>query len=179
MILSCEVLESPIGEVQILTDRDGTLWSIEFDCTPEDQLKIMEHFHRGESIQIEPSGAESQAFLALQRYFGGDLKAIEGLPVCTGGTEFQSRVWQELLKIPVGSVISYGELAERIGNPKAVRAVGLANGANPISIVIPCHRVIGSDRSLTGYGGGLPRKKWLLEHEGAMPAETHQPRLFA
>ena len=86
------------------------------------------------------------------------------------GTTFQHLVWDALTRIPVGETVSYGELADRIGKASAVRAVGLANGANPISVVVPCHRVIGSDGSLTGYGGGLPRKRWLLRHEGALPA---------
>ena len=85
----------------------------------------------------------------------------------TAGTPFQKTVWKTLRKIECGHTISYAELARRIGRPSAVRAVGLANGQNPVSVVVPCHRVIGSDGRLTGYGGGLPRKKWLLEHEGA------------
>ena len=90
---------------------------------------------------------------------------LSGLPVVFDGTEFQRRVWRALREIPCGETCSYGDLALRIGNPKAVRAVGLANGANPIGVVVPCHRVIGADGSLTGYGGGVERKNWLLEHE--------------
>ncbi len=102
---------------------------------------------------------------AFARYFAGDLRAIEALPVCSAGTEFQRAVWSALREIPCGETWSYGELARRIGRPTAVRAVGLANGANPVAVVVPCHRVIGADRSLTGYGGGLHRKEWLLAHE--------------
>ena len=105
---------------------------------------------------------------ALRAYFKGDLGVIDKLPVETTGTPFQRSVWKALRKIGSGKTISYAELARRIGKPKAVRAAGLANGQNPISIVVPCHRVIGSNGTLTGYGGGLPRKKWLLEHEGAL-----------
>jgi methylated-DNA-[protein]-cysteine S-methyltransferase len=94
---------------------------------------------------------------------------IDKLPVKTAGTPFQRSVWKALRKIECGRTISYAELARRIGKPRAVRAVGLANGQNPVSVVVPCPRVIGSNGSLTGYGGGLPRKKWLLEHEGAKP----------
>jgi methylated-DNA-[protein]-cysteine S-methyltransferase len=101
-------------------------------------------------------------------YFKGDIAVIDTLPVETTGTPFQRSVWQALRKIRRGTTISYAELARRIGNPRAVRAAGLANGQNPIGIVVPCHRVIGSNGTLTGYGGGLPRKKWLLEHEGAL-----------
>ena len=105
---------------------------------------------------------------AMRAYFAGDLAVIDTLKVDTGGTDFQRAVWRQLRRIPCGKTISYAELARRIGKPKAVRAVGLANGSNPISIVVPCHRVIGTDGSLTGYGGGLHRKQWLLEHEHAL-----------
>ena len=100
----------------------------------------------------------------LQAYFAGELRDFE-LPLAAEGTPFQQRVWRALCDIPYGETISYGELARRIGQPTASRAVGLANGQNPISIVVPCHRVIGANGSLTGYGGGLARKRWLLAHE--------------
>ena len=100
----------------------------------------------------------------LRAYFAGELTEFD-LRLATGGAPFQQRVWAELQKIPYGSTISYGELARRVGNPKASRAVGAANGSNPISIIIPCHRVIGSNGKLTGYGGGIERKKFLLEFE--------------
>jgi methylated-DNA-[protein]-cysteine S-methyltransferase len=104
---------------------------------------------------------------ALEAYFDGELSALDGLPVVMQGTEFQRAVWRTLRTIPCGRTMSYGELARRIGRPRAVRAVGLANGANPIGIVVPCHRVIGADGTLTGYGGGVDRKRWLLDHESA------------
>ncbi len=100
----------------------------------------------------------------MDAYFAGTRHNFD-LPLNLQGTEFQRSVWHGLCEIPFGETISYGELARRLGNPKAMRAVGLANGRNPISIIVPCHRVIGADGSLTGYGGGLPMKKWLLEHE--------------
>ena len=102
----------------------------------------------------------------MRRYFKGEIGVLADLPVATTGTPFQNSVWQALRKIKDGTTIYYAELARRIGKPRAVRAAGLANGQNPISIVVPCHRVIGSNGSLTGYGGGLERKQWLLEHEG-------------
>jgi methylated-DNA-[protein]-cysteine S-methyltransferase len=102
----------------------------------------------------------------LHAYFAGVLTDFE-IPMDMRGTDFQRRVWAELCEIPYGETISYGELARRVGNPQASRAVGLANGRNPVAIVVPCHRVIGADGSLTGYGGGLGRKVWLLEHEAA------------
>ncbi len=102
----------------------------------------------------------------LHAYFDGDLTVFE-IPVRLGGTAFQREVWSQLQDIPYGETISYGELARRVGSPKASRAVGLANGRNPVSIIVPCHRVIGSNGQLTGYGGGIERKTWLLDHEAA------------
>jgi methylated-DNA-[protein]-cysteine S-methyltransferase len=106
-----------------------------------------------------------EAVRQLSEYFAGTRRTFH-LPLRLQGTEFQQRVWRELTEIPYGETWSYGQLARRIGNPNASRAVGLANGRNPISILVPCHRVIGADGSLTGYGGGLERKQWLLAHEG-------------
>ena len=122
--------------------------------------------HYGEhgfSLQsaVNPGGFSA----AIAAYFAGNLAAIAPLPVATGGTEFQRTVWQALRQIPCGETLSYAALARSIGRDAAVRAVGLANGSNPISVVVPCHRVIGSDGSLTGYGGGIERKRWLLAHE--------------
>jgi len=103
----------------------------------------------------------------LAAYFAGDIHAIDDIPTATAGTVFQREVWRALRDIPAAETISYGQLAQRIGRPRAVRAVGLANGSNPIGVVVPCHRVIGANGSLTGYGGGLHRKEWLLAHERA------------
>lgn len=103
---------------------------------------------------------------AISDYFAGDLAAIDTIPVATGGTSFQRDVWAALRTIRAGTTLSYGALARQLGHPKAVRATGMANGANPVAIVVPCHRVIGSDGTLTGYGGGINRKRWLLAHEG-------------
>ena len=110
---------------------------------------------------VDPGGLSA----AMNAYFAGELAAIDALPVATGGTAFQRTVWRALREIPCGETISYAALARRIGRESAVRAVGFANGSNPISVVVPCHRVIGSDGSLTGYGGGIERKRWLLAHE--------------
>ena len=107
---------------------------------------------------------------ALARFFAGDVEAIAPLAVRTNGTDFQRRVWAALRRIPAGRTTTYGELAATIGAPAASRAVGLANGANPIAIVVPCHRVIGANGTLTGYGGGLARKRWLLDHERRVEA---------
>ncbi len=124
--------------------------------------------HYGESeIRLHSARQDSQARHALAAYFEGELDAIDALPTATAGTDFQRQVWAALRLIPTGLTVSYGRLAAKLGRPAAVRAVGLANGANPIAIVVPCHRVIGADASLTGYGGGLDRKRWLLAHESA------------
>lgn len=106
----------------------------------------------------------AEAQKQMKAYFAGELTEFD-LPLVMRGTEFQQQVWQELQNIPFGVTISYGELAERVGNPKSSRAVGAANGRNPISIIVPCHRVIGANGKLTGYGGGMERKEWLLAHE--------------
>ena len=110
----------------------------------------------------DPGGARR----VLTRYFDGDLNSLDELDVELHGTEFQQRVWKALRTVRAGTTASYLELANRVGAPAAVRAVGAANGANPIAVVLPCHRIIGSNGSLTGYGGGLQRKRWLLDHEG-------------
>ncbi len=112
---------------------------------------------------------------AVGRYFAGDLAALDRVKILADGTPFQQSVWTELRKIPAGTTISYAELAHRIGRPQAVRAAGAANGANPIGIVIPCHRVIGANGNLTGYGGGIEKKSWLLEHERKHAPETPSP----
>ncbi len=113
-------------------------------------------------VAEDPAGAAT----ALTRYLGGDRRALEEVPVDLGGTPFQRDVWAALRSVPAGSTVTYAEIARRIGRPKAVRAVGAANGSNPVSLFVPCHRVIGKD-GLRGYAGGLTRKEWLLAHEAA------------
>jgi O-6-methylguanine DNA methyltransferase len=113
---------------------------------------------------------------ALSAYFDGDLRALDAVPVDLTGTEFQLQVWAALRNIPPGRTLSYGDLAKTVGRPTAVRAVGAANGANPVSLVVPCHRVIASDGTLGGYGWGLECKRWLLAHEGALPGELPHGR---
>jgi methylated-DNA-[protein]-cysteine S-methyltransferase len=157
--------ETPIGEMLIVADRDGNLRAAGW-ADYEHRLQRSLRHHCGENgfrleMHSNPHGLTS----AIRSYFAGELKAIDSLPVKTAGTAFQRQVWRALREIPCGSTVSYGELAVRIGRPAAVRAVGLANGSNPVGVVVPCHRVIGSDGSLTGYGGGIERKRWLLDHE--------------
>jgi methylated-DNA-[protein]-cysteine S-methyltransferase len=115
---------------------------------------------------IAPADDPAGAVRLLERYFAGDLAALDEIEVELHGTPFQQRVWNALRTVREGTTLSYAKLADRVGSPAAVRAVGAANGANPVAVVLPCHRIIGSDGSLTGYGGGLDRKRWLLEHEG-------------
>lgn len=133
----------------------------------------------GNDFAIEGRAAPAPIRRAISDYFLGDLYAINSIPVTTGGTSFQREVWAALRAIEAGTTLSYGALARQLGRPKSVRAVGLANGANPVAIVVPCHRVIGTDGSLTGYGGGISRKRWLLTHEGVALeklATRHMPK---
>jgi methylated-DNA-[protein]-cysteine S-methyltransferase len=160
-------MDTPLGELAIVADEAGRLRALDWtdhDAGMQRSLRRQYGMH-GFSLHSaqNPRGITD----VMRAYFAGHLTAIDDLPVATGGTAFQKAVWHALRQIPCGETISYGELARRIGRPAAVRAVVLANGANPISIVVPCHRVIGSDGSLTGYGGGLERKRWLLAHERA------------
>jgi methylated-DNA-[protein]-cysteine S-methyltransferase len=163
--LTFERLPTPIGEGLIVTDENGVLrafnWA-EYEAMMRRGLEA--HYGR---VPVQEGRATDAVRRAFETYFAGNIRALEGLAWATGGTDFQRSVWAALCTIPAGETVSYRELAQRIGNPKAVRAVGLANGQNPIAIMAPCHRVIGADRSLTGYGGGLDRKRWLLRHEGA------------
>jgi methylated-DNA-[protein]-cysteine S-methyltransferase len=163
--LTLESLATPFGPILVASDADGRLCAVEF-WNDEDEMRRLLHRHFG-AAQVAPGKVPASIRAAFERYFAGDRMALKAVPWRTGGTEFQRKVWNALTTIPVGETWSYAQLAAAIGKPKAVRAVGLANGANPIPIVVPCHRVIGANGSLTGFGGGLERKRWLLRHEGA------------
>ena len=159
--------DTPIGEMLIVADHEGNLCSAGWTDHEAGMLRLLQ-IHYGENgFKLESARNPSGLTHALTRYFAGELAAIDTLPVRMGGTQFQREVWRALREIPCGSTLSYAKLAEQIGRPRAVRAVGLANGSNPVGVVVPCHRVIGADGSLTGYGGGIARKRWLLNHEGA------------
>jgi methylated-DNA-[protein]-cysteine S-methyltransferase len=160
-------LPTPIGEALLLTDDDGLLRALDWE-DHEPRLRRLAQRHYGD-VELVGGPAPRAVRGALGDYFAGDPTAIAGLAWRTRGTPFQRQVWAALCDIPLGETLSYAGLAARIGAPKAVRAVGLANGANPVGVVVPCHRVIGTNGSLTGYGGGLERKRWLLAHEGAIP----------
>jgi methylated-DNA-[protein]-cysteine S-methyltransferase len=141
-------LDSPVGPLTIVVDHDGRLSAI--------------HFGASDAV---PTADCSHVVAQLAEYFSGSRRTFD-LELAPRGTPFQLAVWNELLKIGYGETITYAEVARRIGKPSAVRAVGAANGANPIPLIVPCHRVIGSNGTLTGYGGGIERKQWLLAHEG-------------
>ncbi len=160
-----ENLSTPLGELLLLTDAEQHIRAIDWHDHVERMHRLLRQQYKHTQITIQSATHTSPAAQVLQAYFAGDIAAIDTLPVATGGTDFQRQVWSALREIPAGQTLSYGELARRIGRPKAVRAVGLANGANPVGVVVPCHRVVGSNGSLTGYGGGLHRKAWLLDHE--------------
>jgi methylated-DNA-[protein]-cysteine S-methyltransferase len=153
--LFLDQLETPVGTLRLLVTPDGALRRLGwFDDAELDA--------GGEVVrERDPCGVSS----ALAAYFAGRVEAIDALRADGAGTAFQRRVWQALREIPAGSTESYGAIALRVGSPRAVRAVGSANHDNPIAIVVPCHRVIGKNGSLTGYAGGLDRKRWLLAHE--------------
>jgi methylated-DNA-[protein]-cysteine S-methyltransferase len=159
-------LATPIGELIIIADREGRLRTIDWTDHEARMKRLLDRYYGKGRYTLTPKRDPGGLTSAMRRYFKGEIGVLKDLPVATTGTAFQNDVWRALRKIKDGTTISYAELARRIGKPKAVRAAGLANGQNPISIVVPCHRVIGSDGSLTGYGGGLERKQWLLAHEG-------------
>jgi methylated-DNA-[protein]-cysteine S-methyltransferase len=158
-------VSSPLGTLALAWDDEQRLRVLDFQ-THETRMARLLRRHYGEGgYTLVPAPAPAAIAVPLGAYFAGALRAIETVPVETGGTEFQRHVWAALREIPAGTTTTYRELAASIGRPSACRAVGLANGANPVGIVVPCHRVIGADGTLTGYGGGLERKRWLLAHE--------------
>ncbi|TPG59283.1 methylated-DNA--[protein]-cysteine S-methyltransferase [Ewingella americana] len=193
LTLVSETIDTPLGELEIVTDQQGQLRALEWADFHHRLLQLLVR-HYGVAVspkemgsKITLSGAKTSFSLnqdsvdaavrqRIQDYFSGDLHAIDSLPVATAGTEFQRRVWQMLRTIPCGQIMTYGQMAAKLDNPGASRAVGLANGSNPISVVVPCHRVIGSNGALTGYAGGVDRKKWLLIHEGYL--KSPQKSLF-
>jgi methylated-DNA-[protein]-cysteine S-methyltransferase len=175
-------ISTPIGELLILADNGGNLRAVEWSDHEARMRRLLRVRHGAEGYVLESASNPHGLSQAISRYFAGELTAIDNLPVETAGTAFQREVWRRLRTIPCGTTLSYGELARRIGRPAAVRAVGLANGSNPIGVVVPCHRVIGANGSLTGYGGGIERKQWLLAHERSAPVAIAHPgplKMFA
>jgi methylated-DNA-[protein]-cysteine S-methyltransferase len=158
-------VETPIGDM-ILVAKDGVLLMLEFQDSEDRVAREM----RARFGEMELQQASNPFGLSdfIRDYFAGNLHAIDTLITDGGGTEFEQQVWRELRKIPIGTTVSYGDIAKKLGDIGLSRAVGTANARNPVAIVVPCHRVIGSDGTMTGYGGGLARKEWLLRHEGAL-----------
>jgi methylated-DNA-[protein]-cysteine S-methyltransferase len=162
--LTLDRVATPVGEVLLVTDGLGSVRALDFAGYEDRMNRLLVRHAPGASLTA--GRAPGPVRTALERYFGGDVHALDGLTVTTGGTDFQRSVWKALRAIPAGETRTYGQLAAAIGSPKAVRAVGLANGRNPVALIVPCHRVIGANGTLTGYAGGLERKRWLLQHEG-------------
>ena len=166
-------LSTPIGQLIYVCNSEGVskgqgaLRMVDWSDHEARALRLLDiHYGKG-GYALTPKRDPFGLTTRLAAYFAGDIHAIDDIPTATAGTVFQREVWRALRAIPAAETISYGQLAQRIGRPRAVRAVGLANGSNPIGVVVPCHRVIGANGSLTGYGGGLHRKEWLLAHERA------------
>lgn len=157
-------LPTPIGTALLVTDADGHLRALDWE-DHEPRMRELLRLHYG-VVSLKQARAPRDMRLALSGYFKGDLDRLATIEWRVAGTPFQQKVWRALSKIPAGTPLSYGALAAKLKMPKAGRAVGHANGSNPISVVVPCHRLIGADGSLVKYGGGLARKRWLLQHEG-------------
>jgi methylated-DNA-[protein]-cysteine S-methyltransferase len=159
-------LQTPIGTALLVTDAGGVLRALDW----EEYAPRMEELLRLQygAVILKEARSPKDLRAALSGYFKGDLASLKTIEWRVAGTPFQRKVWTALPKIPAGTTRSYGALAAQLGMPKAVRAVGHANGSNPISVVVPCHRLIGANGALVKYGGGLQRKRWLLEHEGVV-----------
>jgi methylated-DNA-[protein]-cysteine S-methyltransferase len=159
-------LQTPIGTALLVTDADGALRALDWE-DHEPRMKELLRLQYGAPV-LRNVRAPDDIRAALTGYFAGDLDCLKRIKWRVAGTPFQRKVWTALTTIPASTTMSYGALAAKLEMPNAMRAVGHANGSNPISVVVPCHRVIGADGSLTGYGGGLERKRWLLQHEGVV-----------
>lgn len=174
MELSRTILPTPIGDMLALSTDEG-LCALEFtgprERLPRLERRLVRWFPPHEIVDREsPTIARTREW--LRAYFEGASADLDGLPLDMRGATFERRVWQALVRIPAGETTSYGAIAKNLGSPGASRAVGLANGSNPVAIIVPCHRVIGSSGALTGYGGGLNRKTWLLDHERRWRRDT-------
>lgn len=164
MLLTIGRVSSPLGDLLLVSDAAGRLHASDFaDC--EGRLHRLLTRRLGPDHRLTPGAPPPAVAQALARYFAGEVTAIDAVPVVLGGSDFQNRAWAALREIPAGQRATYGQQARRIGNPAAARAVGSANHDNPCNIIVPCHRIVGADGALTGYAGGLPRKRWLLTHE--------------
>jgi len=169
--LHASTYQSPIGPIELLSHNDRLCY-LDFADNPERLITLMTR--RYGKYEVVQSKDHDHWHQRLDRYFAGEKNAFDGILLETGGTAFQEKVWQSLREIPRGETLDYSSLAARAGNSRAVRAAASSNARNPISIVIPCHRVIGKDGSLRGYAGGEYRKQWLLEFEGAWKGPMQQ-----
>jgi methylated-DNA-[protein]-cysteine S-methyltransferase len=169
-LLGLDRLDTPIGTVLLVSDEDDVLCALDWQDY-EPRMRDLLRLQHGAFV-LKERAAAPDIRSALSAYFDGELDALRTIRWRLGGTPFQRKVWTALARIPAGTTMSYGALAAQLGSPKAMRAVGHANGANPISVVIPCHRLIGAGGSLVKYGGGLHRKRWLLAHEGVVLGEV-------
>jgi methylated-DNA-[protein]-cysteine S-methyltransferase len=162
-VTSVTTMDSPVGRLTIAA-HGPRVCLVHFGALSARLRSTLGSWYPGSPIEhrSDPGGAVK----VLERYFRGDLESLDEIDIDLHGTRFQQRVWMALRSVKAGTTLSYAGLADRVGSPSAVRAVGAANGANPVAVVLPCHRIIGSNGSLTGYGGGLDRKRWLLDHEG-------------
>ena len=162
--LTLDRVATPVGGVLLVTDAEGAVRALDFADYEARMMRLLGRHSPG--FTLGEGRAPDIVRLAVEAYFAGDVRALDRITVKTGGTEFQRTVWAALRAIPPGETRSYSQLAAAIGSPRAVRAAGLANGQNPVAVIVPCHRVIGANGNLTGYAGGLERKRWLLRHEG-------------
>ena len=164
-------VETPTGRMVLLADEQGNLRALDWESHAE-RLDGLLRRHYGSAVERQPAQDPYGLSSALSAYMAGELQALAIVPVATAGTAFQRAVWESLRRIPAGTTTTYGALAAGLGMPSAARAVGLANGANPIAIAVPCHRVVGANGALTGFGGGIERKQWLLAHERLARGQT-------
>jgi methylated-DNA-[protein]-cysteine S-methyltransferase len=162
-----------VGPIHMVAEG-GRLLAMEFGDV-EHRLMPMLRSRFGKEPMLESEDDLSEITSAIRAYFEGDLAAIDAIEVDGGGTEFQRHAWQSLRAIPPGETRTYGQMAAALGRPNAARAVGMANALNPISLVVPCHRLVGSNGSLTGYGGGIERKRWLIDHERRHASQIQLP----
>lgn len=162
-------METPLGEIYLSVDREGALRSLDWHEDGRDYYYSLNRYYR--DIECVKRAMPIDLRTLLQDYFAGNLNAIDNIEISLPGTDFQKSVWAALCEVPVGQTCSYGDIANKLENPGAMRAVGMANNANPIALVVPCHRVIGADGKMVGYGSGVTRKEWLLRHEGALATQ--------
>lgn len=165
MLLDYDEFASPIGRILFAAHDEG-ICALDYAGYEKRMEALLER--RFGTVEFRRGADPHKLARRLGTYFAGDLQAFDGMPVSTGGSAFQEQVWKALRTIPAGHTWTYGQLADKLGRPRAARAVGHANSLNPVAIIVPCHRVIGASSALTGYAGGLERKQWLLRHEGAI-----------